>query len=170
MSQVTLGKTGITVNKNGFGALPIQRISRDEAVRLLRRALDGGITFFDTARGYTDSEEKLGEAFHGRDRGSFFLSSKTPAKNAADFWRDLDASLTRLRTDYIDIYQFHNPAFCPRPGGEDGLYEAMTEARRAWAQQHARGRSLRERAGAARDGADSLGRGGARQASRDVPN
>ena len=130
MSQVTLGKTGITVNKNGFGALPIQRISREEAVRLLRRAPDGGITFFDTARGYTDSEEKLGEAFHGRDRGSFFLSSKTPAKNAADFWRDLDASLTRLRTDYIDIYQFHNPAFCPRPGGEDGLYEAMTEARR----------------------------------------
>ncbi len=66
MEQVTLGKTGICVNKNGFGALPIQRISDEEAVLLLRKACDNGITFFDTARAYTDSEHKLGLAFHDR--------------------------------------------------------------------------------------------------------
>lgn len=65
MERVTLGKTGITVNKNGFGALPIQRISTEDAVKLARKAYDAGITFFDTARFYTDSEEKLGEAFEG---------------------------------------------------------------------------------------------------------
>ena len=65
MEMVTLGKTGITVNKNGFGALPIQRISIDDAVALARRAYEAGMTFFDTARFYTDSEEKLGEAFDG---------------------------------------------------------------------------------------------------------
>ena len=63
MHEVTLGKTGITVNKNGFGALPIQRIPKADAVRLVRKAYDAGITYFDTARWYTDSEEKLGEAF-----------------------------------------------------------------------------------------------------------
>ena len=65
MVTVTLGKTGITVNKNGFGALPIQRITKEEAARLLRKAFDNGITFFDTARAYSDSEEKLGYAFEG---------------------------------------------------------------------------------------------------------
>ena len=69
MTKVTLGKTGITVEKNAFGALPIQRISREEAVKLLRKAYDHGVTFYDTARFYTDSEEKLGEAFDGmRDK------------------------------------------------------------------------------------------------------
>ena len=62
MDTVTLGKTGITVNKNGFGALPIQRVSQEEAAKLLTMALDGGMTFFDTARFYTDSEEKIGRA------------------------------------------------------------------------------------------------------------
>lgn len=60
---VTLGSTGITVNKNGFGALPIQRVTMQQGVHLLRKALDAGITFFDTARKYTDSEAKLGQAF-----------------------------------------------------------------------------------------------------------
>ena len=70
MEMVTLGKTGITVNKNGFGALPIQRISIDDAVALARRAYEAGMTFFDTARFYTDSEEKLGEAFRRNERES----------------------------------------------------------------------------------------------------
>ena len=70
MNTVTLGSTGITVNKNGFGALPIQRVSLQEAVKLIRRAYDGGVHFFDTARAYSDSEEKLGEALEGiRDHG-----------------------------------------------------------------------------------------------------
>ncbi len=128
MAKVTLGKTGITVEKNAFGALPVQRIGRQEAVRLLRRAYDGGITFFDTARWYTDSEEKVGEAFAGM-REKVYIATKTGALNAADFQKDLETSLRNLRTDYIDIYQFHNPAFCPRPEDGSGLYEAMLKAR-----------------------------------------
>nr|WP_192926531.1 aldo/keto reductase [Bittarella massiliensis (ex Durand et al. 2017)] len=123
-----MGRTGLTVNKNGFGALPIQRIPKEEAVAIVRRALDGGITFFDTARLYSDSEEKLGAALAGR-RGEVILATKTPATDAAGFWRDLDASLAALQTDYIDLFQFHNPAFCPKPGDGSGLYEAMLEAR-----------------------------------------
>ena len=129
MDMVTLGRTGITVNKNGFGALPIQRVSREEAARLLRMALDAGITFFDTARFYTDSEEKIGYALSDR-RDAFYLATKTAATTAEDFWSDLETSLRNLKTDYIDIYQFHNPAFCPKPGDGSGLYEAMLEARR----------------------------------------
>nr|WP_207721206.1 aldo/keto reductase [Bittarella massiliensis (ex Durand et al. 2017)] len=123
-----MGRTGLTVNKNGFGALPIQRIPEEEAVAIVRRALDGGITFFDTARLYSDSEEKLGAALAGR-RGEVVLATKTPATDAAGFWRDLEASLAALQTDYIDLFQFHNPAFCPKPGDGSGLYEAMLEAR-----------------------------------------
>ncbi len=128
MQTVTLGKTGITVNKNGFGALPIQRIGKEEAVRLVRKAYDAGITFFDTARFYTDSEEKLGEAFDGM-REKVYLATKTAAANAEEFWEQLETSLNNLRTDYIDIYQFHNPSFCPKPGDGSGLYEAMAEAK-----------------------------------------
>lgn len=128
MAKVTLGSTGITVEKNSFGALPIQRISRQEAVKLLRKAYENGITFFDTARWYTDSEEKLGEAFEGIREG-LFIATKTGAANGEQFWKDLETSLHNLRTDYIDIYQFHNPAFCPKPGDGTGLYEAMLEAK-----------------------------------------
>ncbi len=125
---VTLGRTGITVNKNGFGALPIQRIGKEAAVKLVRKAYEAGITFFDTARWYTDSEIKLGEAFEGM-REKVYIATKTGAKTPEEFWEDLHTSLHNLRTDYIDIYQFHNPAFCPVPGDGSGLYEAMAEAK-----------------------------------------
>lgn len=128
MEMVTLGSTGITVNKNGFGALPIQRISTEDAVKLARKAYEAGITFFDTARFYTDSEEKLGEAFDGM-RDKVYIATKTGATNVKDFWEQLETSLHNLRTDYIDIYQFHNPSFCPKPGDGTGLYEAMLEAK-----------------------------------------
>ena len=128
MVKVTLGNTGITVEKNAFGALPIQRISTQEAVKLLRKAYDRGVTFFDTARFYTDSEEKLGEAFEGM-REKVYIATKTGATDAEGFWKDIHTSLKNLRTDYIDIYQFHNPAFCPKPGDGTGLYEAMLTAR-----------------------------------------
>ena len=128
MTKVTLGRTELIVNKNGFGALPIQRISREEAARLLRKALDNGINFFDTARAYTDSEEKIGYALSGR-RDQFVLATKTAARTAEGFWADLHASLKNLRTDHVDILQFHNPDFCPRPGDGTGLYEAMEQAR-----------------------------------------
>ena len=88
MKKMTLGKTGITVNKNGFGALPIQRISKKESVYLLQKAYDHGITFYDTARFYTDSEEKLGLAFEGK-RDKIYLASKTGAQNPDYFWMDL---------------------------------------------------------------------------------
>ena len=128
MAKVTLGKTNICVEKNAFGALPIQRISKEEAVKLMRKAYDRGVTFFDTARFYTDSEEKLGEAFAGM-REKVIIATKTGAVNAEGFWKDIEVSLKNLQTDYIDIYQFHNPAFCPKPGDGSGLYEAMLEAK-----------------------------------------
>ncbi|MCI8423822.1 MAG: aldo/keto reductase [Lawsonibacter sp.] len=127
MTPITLGKTGITIEKNGFGCLPIQRDSREVAVHLLRKALDGGMTYFDTARAYSDSEEKLGYAFQGL-RDKLIIATKTMAQTGEALKKDLETSLRTLGTDYIDIYQFHNPAFCPKPGGEDGLYDAALEA------------------------------------------
>ena len=126
MEMVTLGSTGITVNKNAFGALPIQRVSDEYAVMLLKKAYDGGIRYFDTARMYSDSEHKLNLAF-GDMREKVIISTKTGAKNADEFWADLEVSLSYL--GYIDIYQFHNPAFCPKPGDGTGLYEAMLQAK-----------------------------------------
>lgn len=128
MDRVTLGTTGITVNKNGFGALPIQRISVDDAVKLLRKAYDNGIEFFDTARFYTDSEVKLGEAF-GNMRDKVYIASKTGATTVEDFWKDLHTTLGNIKSDYLDLYQFHNIAFVPRPGDDSGLYDAMLEAK-----------------------------------------
>ena len=129
MQTVTLGRTGITVNKNGFGALPIQRVSADYAGMLLRKAYNAGITYFDTARSYSDSEEKMGLAL-ADVRQHIFIATKTPSTTVEGFWKDLETSLRLLKTDYIDVYQFHNPAFCPKPGDGTGLYEAMEEAKK----------------------------------------
>ena len=128
MQTVTLGRTGIVAQKNGFGALPIQRVSADYAGMLLKKALAAGGNFFDTARSYSDSEEKIGLAL-SQDREKFYLATKTPSTTVEGFWQDLETSLRLLKTDYIDVYQFHNPAFCPKPGDGTGLYEAMLEAR-----------------------------------------
>ena len=129
MGFVTLGKTGIKAQKQAFGCLPIQRISKEDAVSLLHQAYDGGMNFFDTARAYSDSEEKVGAAFAGM-RDKIYIATKTGATTAEGMWKDLEQSLRMLQTDYIDIYQFHNPAFCPKPGGEDGLYDAALEAKK----------------------------------------
>ena len=129
MGFVTLGKTGIKAQKQAFGCLPIQRISKADTVSLLHRAYDGGPNFFDTARAYSDSEEKVGAAFAGM-RDKIYIATKTGATTAEGMWKDLEQSLRMLQTDYIDIYQFHNPAFCPKPGGEDGLYDAALEAKK----------------------------------------
>lgn len=128
MVEVTLGSTGITVNKNGFGALPVQRVGHAQAELLLKKAYDAGIRFFDTARFYTDSEQKIGNAL-SQVRSSIYIATKTAAKNADEFWKDLEVSLDYLKTAYIDIYQFHNPSFCPKPGDGTGLYEAMCQAK-----------------------------------------
>ncbi len=125
--KITLGHTGIEIEKNGFGCLPIQRISKEDAAYLLRKAADGGMNYFDTARAYSDSEEKLGYAFAGM-REQVVIATKTMAQTGEALRKDLEASLKALNTGYIDVYQFHNPAFVPRPGGEDGLYDAALEA------------------------------------------
>ena len=128
MKQITLGRTGITVPQNAFGALPIQRVDLPTAVGLLRRAYEGGMRFFDTARAYSDSEEKIGAAFAGM-REKVYIATKTQAKNAEDFRKDLHTSLRMLKTDYIDLYQLHCVPKCFRPGDGSGLYEAMLEAK-----------------------------------------
>jgi predicted aldo/keto reductase-like oxidoreductase len=132
MKNITLGRTGITVPQNGFGALPIQRISTESAVKLLRRAYAGGMRYYDTARGYTDSEEKLGLAFGNGwlKREEVYIATKTHALTPEGFWKDLETSLGMLRTDYIDVYQFHNLPRCFRPGDGTGMYECMLEAKR----------------------------------------
>ncbi len=131
MKNVTLGRTGITVPQNGFGALPIQRVSQDEAVKILRRAYEGGMRFFDTARAYTDSEVKVGAAFGDGyvKRDEIIIATKTGAKTPEEFWQHLETSLNNLKTDYIDIYQFHLMGQCWKPGDGTGMYECMLKAK-----------------------------------------
>ncbi|MDD2957582.1 MAG: aldo/keto reductase [Lachnospiraceae bacterium] len=129
MRQMKLGNTGIEVPQNAFGALPIQRITKEEAVKLMRRAYEGGMRFFDTARAYSDSEEKVGAAFEGM-REKVYLASKTAAKKPEDFWKQLETTLHNLKTDYLDLYQFHCADQCFRPGDGTGIYECMEEAKK----------------------------------------
>ncbi len=129
MRRIRLGRTGLNVAAQAFGALPIQRTAEDEAVKILRNAFDGGIDYFDTARYYTDSEEKVGKAL-SNVRDKLYIATKTFAKTGDELRRDLETSLRLLKTDYIDVYQFHNPPFVPRPGGKDGIYDAAIEAQK----------------------------------------
>ncbi len=129
MKTITLGSTGITTVQNAFGALPVQRDSMDEAVRLLRRAYDGGMTFFDTARAYSDSEEKIGLALSDV-RKNIFIATKTMATDTEQLKAQLEKSLEMLKTDYIDIYQFHCAPKCWKPGDGTGMYELMEDFKR----------------------------------------
>ncbi len=129
MKRKQLGRTDLMVTENSFGALPIQRIDKQSAVELLHMAYDGGINFYDTARAYSDSEEKLGEAFHDR-RDKIVISTKSMAKDKAGLLKDLDESLRMLRTDYVDIMQLHNIQSVPDPEDENGLYQGLLEAQR----------------------------------------
>lgn len=140
MREIILGKSGIKAPQNGFGALPVQRVSKEEAVKILRAAYAGGMRYFDTARAYSDSEEKMGAAFgepgDGEDdgykrpeRSEIFIATKTAAKTPEDFFKDLHTSLEKLRTPYIDVYQFHQMSQCYKPGDGTGMYEAMLEAK-----------------------------------------
>lgn len=128
MEKIRLGKTDLMVTKNGFGALPVQRVDMEIAKTILRKAYEGGINYFDTARAYTDSEEKIGYAL-ADVRENIIISTKTMTTDVNVFWKQLEESLAKMKTDYIDIYQFHNPPFCPKPGDGSGLYEAMLEAK-----------------------------------------
>lgn len=128
MKQITLGKTGITVPQNAFGALPIQRVDMETVAAILKRAYEGGMRFFDTARAYSDSEEKLGYAFEGM-RDKIYIATKTMARTPEEFWEQLETSLHLLKTDYIDLYQFHCVDVCYREGDGTGMYECMLEAK-----------------------------------------
>ena len=128
MRTITLGRTGIAVKQNAFGALPIQRVSFDEAALLLNSALDGGMNFIDTARAYSDSEEKIGRALSSR-RSEYILATKTQSETQEGFWNDLHASLKALRTDVIDLYQLHCVKTCYGPDDETGLYDCLLKAR-----------------------------------------
>lgn len=106
MESVRLGRTNMVVSRLGFGGIPIQRLSEDGAVAVVKRCLDLGVTFLDTANGYTTSEERIGKAIRGR-RDGLVLATKSGARNREDMEKHLKLSLKRLDVDFIDLYQFH---------------------------------------------------------------
>lgn len=129
IQKVRLGRTGLLVSKTAFGALPVQRVGMDGAKKLLRRAYDEGVNYFDTANAYTDSEEKLGEALHDV-RHNIVISTKSGGEDKKTVQAHIEESLRRLRTDYIDLFQFHNPEELPDPQDPDGPFAAALEAKR----------------------------------------
>lgn len=129
MRTIRLGKTNLQVTKTAFGALPIQRIDFADSDRLLRKAFAGGINFFDTARGYSDSEAKIGHALSDV-RDQIIIATKTPSRNRTAVLADIDTSLKMLQTDYIDVLQLHNPAQVPDLDDPEGAYAGLIEAKR----------------------------------------
>lgn len=128
METLRLGRTNIQAARSGFGALPIQRISLEDASSILQRAYDGGINFYDTARAYSDSEEKIGHALSDV-RNHIFIATKSMAKDKKSLFQDLEMSLKNLKTDVIDLYQLHNPSVLPDYDDPDGLYQGLLEAK-----------------------------------------
>ena len=132
MEYRILGKTGLNVSALGFGGIPIQRIDAAGTRVLMHQMMEAGINYIDTARGYTVSEEYLGYALEGI-RDKFVLATKSMARDKQSMARDVETSLKNFRTDYIDLYQIHNPneaqleAVCA-PGG---ALEALMEAKAA---------------------------------------
>ena len=135
MKSVKLGRTELVVSQLGFGSLPIQRASLADAVRILRKAYHSGITFFDTARAYSDSEEKLGEALSDV-RAQIIIATKTHAADATTARQHLETSLKNLRTDYLDIVQLHNPEAVPDLNDAKSPYAALLEAKRQGLVRH----------------------------------
>ena len=107
MQKVKLGKTGLEVSRVGMGGIPIQRPPRDDAIRMIQHALDRGITFIDTAYGYGESEERIGTAISEK-RDEVILATKGGWRDKKMTMEHIDVSLKRLKTDYIDLWQFHN--------------------------------------------------------------
>ena len=126
MEHILLGQTGLTVTKPAFGALPIQRCEKNEAVALLRRAYEGGIRYFDTANSYTDSEEKIGAALSDV-RKDIVISTKSMGRNYRTVAEHIQLSLERMKTNYIDLFQFHMVSNWQEL---EGSYEAALDAKR----------------------------------------
>ena len=132
MQYRILGRTGLKISNMGFGGIPIQRIDAERTRALMHKLLDAGVNYIDTARGYTVSEEYLGYALEGiRDR--FVLATKSMARDKEGMQKDIDISLKNLRTDYIDLYQVHNPnaANLDQVLAPGGALDALMEARAA---------------------------------------
>ena len=132
MEYRVLGKTGLRVSKMGFGGIPIQRIDREGTRKLLHEMAEKGVNYIDTARGYTVSEEYIGYGMEGiRDR--FVLATKSMSRTKEAMAADIETSLRNLRTDYIDLYQIHNPSMeqLEQVMGEGGALEALEEAKKA---------------------------------------
>lgn len=129
MQKTRLGRTGLMVTRSSFGALPIQRISFDEAKKILLKAYKGGINFYDTARMYTDSEEKLGYAFSDI-RKDIIIATKSVATDRKTLLEHLETSLKNMKTDYVDILQLHNPGVMPDPEDPESSYAGMIEAKK----------------------------------------
>ena len=132
MEYTNLGNTGLKVSRLGFGGIPIQRITQEEATALIRKLPEYGVNYIDTARGYTVSEEYLGIAMEGI-RDKFVLATKSMARTREAMEKDIETSLKNLRTDHIDLYQVHNapPAQMSIVTGEGGALEALLEAKAA---------------------------------------
>ncbi len=130
MNYITLGKTGLKISRLGFGGIPIQRVDAATTKELVTSMVEKGINYIDTARGYTVSESYLGEALEGV-RDKFILATKSMSRSKAEMARDIDISLNNLRTDYIDLYQVHNPtvAQLEQVASEGGALEALLEAK-----------------------------------------
>ncbi len=138
MEYITLGKTGLRVSRMGFGGIPIQKVDASVTHTLMERLAQRGVNYIDTARGYTVSEQFLGEALEGGLREKFVIATKSMSRTKEDMARDIDISLKNLRTDYIDLYQIHNPSMAEleqvlAPGG---ALEALTEAKAAGKIRH----------------------------------
>ena len=132
MKYKVLGKTGLKVSQMGFGGIPIQRIDAAGTRKLMEQMVEAGINYIDTARGYTVSEAFLGEALVGI-RDKFVLATKSMARTKEAMAADIDISLNNLKTDYIDLYQVHNPtvAQLQQVEAEGGALEALMEAKAA---------------------------------------
>lgn len=130
MKQKQLGRTGLMVTENSFGALPVQRVSMDEGAKLLRYAFDQGVNFFDTARFYTDSEEKIGLGL-SEVRKDLFLATKSMARDRKGVLEQLDASLRNMKTDYVDIMQLHNIPALPDPEDPESAHAALLSAKKS---------------------------------------
>ena len=132
MEYRVLGKTGLKVSRLGFGGIPIQRIDAEGTKALMHRLLEAGVNYIDSARGYTVSEEYIGYGLEGI-RDKFILATKGRGLTKEAMAADVETSLRNLRTDYIDLYQFHNPSLSDLKTitGPGGALEALQEAKAA---------------------------------------